>query len=210
MWSLLLSLGSWCAQGWLCPPRVYFPVLCKFWQLYGGVNGDLLQEGLCHTQACCTQSRCPCGSPLLTCTSSGDTQIQFCLSLCGVPGSWCTQDLFEPSEHLWQEWGLILKVKLPLIPSCWGFSFALGHGVSPHSPFSTVQPPLQCLPSCWGFSDLGHGVSPHGHSSEAQLLLLTLDVGYLLPASPMLHSCTVFHKLCKIFNSPLSNRLCVK
>ena len=23
----------------LCPPRVSFPVLCKFWQLYGGVNG---------------------------------------------------------------------------------------------------------------------------------------------------------------------------
>ena len=34
----------------LCPSRVYFPVLCKFWQLYGGVNGYLLQEGLCHTQ----------------------------------------------------------------------------------------------------------------------------------------------------------------
>ena len=33
----------------LCPPRVYFPVLCKFWQLYGGVNGNLLQKGLCHT-----------------------------------------------------------------------------------------------------------------------------------------------------------------
>ena len=29
----------------LCPLRVYFPVLCKFCQLYGGVNGDLLQEG---------------------------------------------------------------------------------------------------------------------------------------------------------------------
>ena len=25
------------------------PVLCKFWQLYVGVNGDLLQEGLSHT-----------------------------------------------------------------------------------------------------------------------------------------------------------------
>ena len=36
------------------PPRVYFPVLCKFWQIYGGVNGDLLQEALCHTQVCCT------------------------------------------------------------------------------------------------------------------------------------------------------------
>ena len=22
---------------WLCPPRVYFPVLCKFWWLYGGL-----------------------------------------------------------------------------------------------------------------------------------------------------------------------------
>ena len=27
-------------------------ILCKFWQLYGGVNGDLLQEGLCHTKVC--------------------------------------------------------------------------------------------------------------------------------------------------------------
>ena len=34
----------------LCPPRVYFPVLCKFWQVYGEVNGDLLREALCHTR----------------------------------------------------------------------------------------------------------------------------------------------------------------
>ena len=93
----------------LCPPRVYFPVLCKFWQLYGGVSGDLLQKGLCHTQVCCTQRPCPCGRPLLTRTSAGDTQTQFCLSLCGVPGSWCAQDLFEPSEHLWREWQEVRK-----------------------------------------------------------------------------------------------------
>ena len=54
--SLLLSPGSWCAQGsvWALQTRVYFPVLGKFWQLYGGVNGDL-QEGLCHARVCCTQ-----------------------------------------------------------------------------------------------------------------------------------------------------------
>ena len=75
------------------------PVLCKFWHLYSGVNGDLFQEGLCHAQVYCTQSPCPCGSPQLTCTSR-DTQTQFCLSLCGVSGSWFTQGLFEPSEHL--------------------------------------------------------------------------------------------------------------
>ena len=39
---------------------------------------------------------------------------------------------------------------------------------------------LQHLPSFLGFSYLGRGVSLHGCSSKAQLLLLTLDKGYLL------------------------------
>ena len=84
----------------LYPPRVYFPVLCNFWQLCGGVNGDLLQEGLCHTLVCCTQSPCPCCSSLLTRTSTGDAQTQFCLSLCGVPG-WASDKLkLELQLHL--------------------------------------------------------------------------------------------------------------
>ena len=78
---------SWCTQGSFCAHQEFVsPVLCKFWRLYGGVNGDLLQEGLCHTQVCCTQGPCSCGSPLLTHTSSGDTQTQFCLSRCGPLG----------------------------------------------------------------------------------------------------------------------------
>ena len=140
--SLLLSPGFWCTGFCLCHPRVYFPFLCKFWPLYGGVNGDLFQDGLCHTQVCCTQSPCPCGSPLLTHISTGDAQTQFCLSLCGVPGSWCTQGLFEPSEHLWWVWGLILNVISPFLLSCWGFFFAFGCGVYPHSCSSATQPPL--------------------------------------------------------------------
>ena len=51
--SFLLGPG---AQGSVCALQEYFPVLFKFEQLSGGVNGDLLQEGLCHTQVCCTQS----------------------------------------------------------------------------------------------------------------------------------------------------------
>ena len=43
---------------------------------------------------------------------------------------------------------------------------------------------LQHLPSYLGFSYLVHGVSLHGCSSKAQLLLLTLDEGYLLTAAP--------------------------
>jgi len=34
----------------LCPPESISPGQCKFWWFYGGVNGDLLQEGLCQTQ----------------------------------------------------------------------------------------------------------------------------------------------------------------
>ena len=39
---------------------------------------------------------------------------------------------------------------------------------------------LQRLPSYLGFSYVGRGVSLQGCSSKAQLLLLTLDEGYLL------------------------------
>ena len=73
--SLLLSPGSWYTQDSVCAlQESVSPVLCKFWQLFGGVNGDLLQEVLCYAHVYCTQSPCPCSSPLLTCTSSGDTQ----------------------------------------------------------------------------------------------------------------------------------------
>ena len=101
----------------LCLPRVYFPILCKFWWLYGA-NGDLLQEGLCHTQVCCTQGLCHCSWPLQISSSRVDTQKQFWLHLCGVSGSWYAQGLYEPSEHLWWVWGLILNVILPHLSSC--------------------------------------------------------------------------------------------
>ena len=43
---------------------------------------------------------------------------------------------------------------------------------------------LQHLPSYLGFSYLGSGLSLHGCSSKVEPLLLTLDEGYLLTASP--------------------------
>ena len=125
--SLFLSPGSWCAQGFVCAyQESVSPVLGKFWQLYGMVNGDLLQEGLCHTQVCCTQG--PCGWPLLTCTSTGDIHTlkgRSCSVSVESPGA--HKVLFVSSEHLWRVWGLILNMIFPLLPSC--FSFALGCGV---------------------------------------------------------------------------------
>ena len=129
--SLLLSHGSSCTQCFVCALRESVsPFLCKFWRFYGGVNGNLLQDSLCHTQISCTRAPCPCGSPLLTHTSARNTQTQSWLSLCGVSGSWCAQGLFEHSECLWRLWVLILNVISPLLPSCWGSSFALRHGIS--------------------------------------------------------------------------------
>ena len=129
--SLLLSPGSWCAQGFICAlQESVSPVLCLLWQLYCDINGNLLQKGLCHTQVYCTQSPCPCSSPLLTHTSTGEhSNIIPSKSLWGLWVLVCT-GLFEPSECLWQVWDLNLKQILSLLPSCWGFFFALGHGVS--------------------------------------------------------------------------------
>ena len=48
---LLLSPESWCTQGFVCAlQESVFPVLFKFWWLYGGVNGNRLQEGLCYNE----------------------------------------------------------------------------------------------------------------------------------------------------------------
>ena len=80
-----------------------------------------------------TADPCLRSCPLLTCASAGDTQ-----TLKGGSGSVYVDPLgpgvhkvlFEPSVCLWWVWGLSLNAISPLLPSCWGFSFALGCGVS--------------------------------------------------------------------------------
>ena len=130
--SLPLSPRSRCTPGFVCAlQESVSPVLCQFSWHYDGVNGNLFPEGLCHTQICCTQSPCPCIRPLLTLTSSGDTQMlkgRFGSVSVWSPGA--HKVLFEPSKHLWWVRGLILNVILLLLPSCLGFSLALDMGVS--------------------------------------------------------------------------------
>ena len=104
--------------------------------LYGGANGDLLQESLCHMlcdPGLLHPEPLPLLRPLLTRTSTGDTQTLKGRSgsvSVGSLGPGAHKVLFEPSEHLWWVWSLILNVILPLLLSCWGFSFAIGHGES--------------------------------------------------------------------------------
>ena len=58
-WELFVGPGTfltlheflWCNCSAVCGSSA--------WWLFGGVNGNLLQEGLCHTQVCCTQRPYP-------------------------------------------------------------------------------------------------------------------------------------------------------
>ena len=101
-------------------------------QLYGVANDDLLQEGLCHRL--CYEVAAPRPLPLRQATAvsslhrrlkhrSGSVSV-------GSLGLGVYKVLFEPSEHLWRVRGLILNMILPLLPSCWGFSFAFRHCIS--------------------------------------------------------------------------------
>ena len=149
MGSLLLSPGSWCTQGVVCAlQESVSPVLCKFWWLYGVVNGGLLQEGLCHTQVCCTQSPCPCGRPQLTCTTTGDTQTfkDRTGSVQSLWGLWvlCAQSLFETSKCLWQVMGfdskcdftpLTILLGLLLCPWMW---ISFGGSIFPVNSYSVA------------------------------------------------------------------------
>ena len=108
-------------------------------QLYGGVNGNLLQEGLAH-RLCDTDLLHPESLPLWQATADSylhrrQTIKGRCDSVSlGSLGPCAHKVLFEPTEHLWWVWGLILNMISPLLScwgrSCWGFSFPLGHGVS--------------------------------------------------------------------------------
>ena len=67
------------------------------WWLYSGANGNLLQEGLCHMLCDSSVLQPEPLSPwqvtadLCLLRRHSNTQTQVWLSLCGVPGSWCTQ-----------------------------------------------------------------------------------------------------------------------
>ena len=101
-------LVQFCVDGWGCVPSLSFG----------------LRRALLHSVPSALRQAAA------GLTSTGDTQTQFWLSLCVVSGSWCAQGLFEPSKHLVRVWGLILNAILPLLQSCYGFSFVLGHGIS--------------------------------------------------------------------------------
>ena len=55
--SLLLSPGSWSTQGSVCALQESISQSCV--SSGSWVNGDLLQESLCHTQVCCTGAAAP-------------------------------------------------------------------------------------------------------------------------------------------------------
>ena len=130
-----------------------------------------------HTHVWCTLSLYPCSSPLLNHISTGETQTQFCLSLCGFSGSWCTQGLFELSEQIWRECGFILNLNFPPPHHLAGVSLTLNMGY-----LFKVAPAL-----------CSHCSSIYCLSGASPLLLV---MGYLLTGAPAPHShCSSAYRL---------------
>ena len=145
--SLHLSPGSWCMRFCLPPPRAYFPAMCKLWRLYDGVNGDLPQEGLCHTPVGYTQSPCPCSSPQETLKHSsvsvsvgslGPGAHKICLSPLSVSGRYGFDskcNFTPPSVLLWHL----------LFPWMWGISSKLLQRCTAAAPAPTILLGLLCF-----------------------------------------------------------------
>ena len=147
--SLLLSPGSWCTRFCFCPPRVYFPVLCKSWQFYGGVNGDLLQSW-CHTKAAAPRAPARAAAhcwPVPPQETFKHSSVSVSLRSLG------------PGAHKVCLWAFLLGIgfdsKCEFAPP----TILLGLLLCPWT-----QGICPSLTFYWGFSDLGPGVSAHGHS----------------------------------------------
>ena len=131
------------------------------WWFYGGVNGDLLLEGLYCIQVCFTLPLRQSTAHLNLCRRQPNTVLSHSLW-----GLWVLvhTGLFESTEHLWWLWGLILKAILPLL-------------------HLARAPPL---PLNVGYL-LKVSSAPHSRCSSTYHLVgasLPLDVGYLLIATP--------------------------
>ena len=102
LWSLFVSPGSWCAQGFVCAlQECVSPVLCTFWWLYGGLMTTSSKRAYAIPRSAAPRAPTPVAGH---CRPIPPQEIlkQFWLSLCGVFESWCTQGLFEPSKCLWR------------------------------------------------------------------------------------------------------------
>ena len=141
-------------------------MLCKYWKLQGGVNGDLLQEGLCYTRLLQSEPlplRQLTADPYMHRRYSNIVLSQSQGSLGPGAHKVCFRPLSIPGRYMFDSNGDFVPPTVLL-----GFSFDLGCGVFPQSHSSIAQPLLQCLQSCWGFSALGHEVSPQSRSLDTQ------------------------------------------
>ena len=111
----------------LCPPRVYFPVQYKFWQLYGGLMATSSKSAYAipksvaprapvpvadHCQPVSPQGTLKHSSVSVSVGSLGPGIHKVCLSTLHISGR---------------------NTNSPFLPFCWNFSFALGCGISPPS-----------------------------------------------------------------------------
>ena len=160
--SLLLYPGSWCTQGFACTPQesFFFPVLCKFWWLYGGINATSFKRAYAIPKSTVPWTSAPVAvhyKPI----SHRRHSNKFCLSLFG--GLWA---LVCP-RFVWALWASLL-----------GMGFHSKHDFAPPT---TLWGLLFCL-WMWGYL-LKVIPPPHSHHSNANHLAgasLSVDEGYLL------------------------------
>ena len=124
--SVLLSPGSWSVQGFVCVlQESVSPVLCSFWQLYGGVMATSSKRANVTIGSTAPRAPVPeagrCWSvPPLETLKSDLAQSLWRLLVYNV--------LLELSKYLWSVWGLILNAVLPLLPSGWASPLPLDMG----------------------------------------------------------------------------------
>ena len=78
VWSLLLSSGSWCTQVSVCAPQESVsPVLCKFWQLYGGLMATSSKRAYAIPRSAAPSAPAPAAGHCQTYTTTTATNLNF-------------------------------------------------------------------------------------------------------------------------------------
>ena len=154
----------------LSPPRVYFPVLCKFWHLYGGVNRDLLKRAYAIPKSAAPRAPAPA-------KSTADPYHH---------RRYSNRVLFQ------SRWGLWVLVHTRFVWALW--SSLVGMGFDSKCDFTPPTPPPVPLDVAYFLK-----VAPVPHSCLYSIFVggIYLEVEFL---SPMIGSCSIVLRKAKLFS----------
>ena len=159
----------------LCPPRVCFPVLCKFWQLYGGLMATSSKSAYAIPKSVAPRAPVPVADHCQPVSPQGTLKHSSVSVSVGSLGPGIHKVCLSPLHISGR------NTNSPFLPFCWNFSFALGNvsfsGGIQHSPVNSCSAASCNFGVLAGENECTSCYSAMCHFVSYSVLVMSISVG---------------------------------